>query len=353
MRSRANLPVFIAYLIIGALATVFLATQMGGEISFGAYRVNAIFKTGAELVPGDDVTMSGLRVGRVERLTPMADKTQVSMLVHSNFSPVFKDARAVIRQKNLLGETYIEVNRGTSSEGGIPDGGTIDEEHTLTPVEVDQVLNALDPQVRDQLDIVINTLGQSTAGRGPDMNASSADLSSIAVDLQTLAHTLANNSDHLDALIADLRKVMETLAAWHAQFRGLITDWDHLMATLASREQNLQGTIVEQDRVLTILDQALSNGAAQQLHGAIAEGPAAVDNANHYLAGAATVFDVVQQDTPGIKKLFVELASALSGIGTANETGSPDKGHTVHMWRIFCANPAGTPPSVATCFQAG
>src|SRR5436853_350115 len=83
----------------------------------------------------------------------------------------------------------------------------------------DQVPNALDPQVRDQLDVVINSLGQATAGRGQDMNASASDLSSLAVDLQTLAHTLAGNSDHLDALIADLSKVMQTLAAWHADFR--------------------------------------------------------------------------------------------------------------------------------------
>lgn len=343
MRSRANLPVFIAYVVIGLLATAFLAAQMGGEFAFGGYRLNAVFKTGADLVAGDDVTMSGFRVGKIERLTPTAGATDVSMLLHSDFTPVFKDARAVVRQKNLLGETYIELNRGTSSEGSIPDGGTIDEQHTLTPVEIDQVLNALDPQVRDQLDIVINTLGQATAGRGQDMNASSSDLSSIAVDLEALAHTLANNSDHLDALIADLRKVMETLAAWHADFRAMIADWDHVMATLASREQNLQGTIVEQDRVLTILDQALGNGAAQQLHGAVAEGPVAIDNANHYLGGAATVYDVVQQDTPGIKQLFIELASALSGIGHPNEPGT-NPNDWVHMWRVFCAN---------QCFQPG
>lgn len=343
MRSRANLPVLIAYVLVGLLATAFLATQMGGEFVFGGYRVNAIFKTGAELVAGDDVSMSGLRVGKIERLTPMAGATEVTMLLHQEFTPVFKDARAVIRQKNLLGEAYVELNRGTGSQGAIPEGGTIDQDHTLTPVEVDEVLNALDPQVRDQLNLVINTLGQATAGRGQDMNAAAADLSSVVLDLQVLAHTLANNSDHLDALIADLRKVMETLAAWHADFRALITDWDHVMATLASREQNLQGTLVEQDRVMGILDQALGGGAAQQLHTAIAEGPALMDNANHYLNGAAPVFGVVQNNTAGIAQLFRELASVMSGIGHPDEPGS-NPNDWVHMWRVYCAD---------QCFQPG
>src|SRR5207244_2676498 len=124
---------------------------------------------------------------------------------------LFHDARAVIRQKNLLGETYVEVNRGSAAQGRIADGGTIDQDHTLAPVEVDEVLNALDPQVRDQLNLVINTLGQATAGRGQDMNASAGDLSSLALDLKTLAHTLASNSDHLDALIADLHRQRQPL----------------------------------------------------------------------------------------------------------------------------------------------
>ena len=190
---------------------------------------------------------------------------------------------------------------------------------------------------------MINSLGQATAGRGQDMNASASDLSSLAVDLQALAHTLASNSDHLDALIADLSKVMQTLAAWHADFRAMIADWDNVMATLASREQNLQGTIVEQDRVMSILDQALSGGGAQGLQSAIAQGSPMVDNADHYLGGASTMFGIVQQDTPGIKQLFIELASVMSGIGHPNEPGT-NPSDWVHMWRVYCAD---------QCFSAG
>lgn len=335
MRSRANLPTFLAFALISLLVAGFLAAQMGGQFILGGYHLNAVFESGSDLVPGDDVTISGLQVGRVESLTPMAGATRVSMLLRSNFAPVFSDARAVIRQKNLLGETYVEVNRG-SSQQAMNDGGTITQDHTLTPVEVDQVLRALDPQVRDQLDVLINSLGQATSGRGADMNATAADLATIAVDLQAVAHTLAGNSGHLDALIADLRKVMDTLAAWHADFRAMLADWDHVMATLAAREQSLQGTIVEQDRVMGILDQALSAGAAQQLHAALAEAPATIDHTNHYLNDAATVFKVVQADSPGIARLFDELASVMSGIGTAQEEG-PQKGQTVHMWRVYCA----------------
>ena len=49
MRSRANLPVFLAYCVIALLAAGFLAAQMGGEFVLGGYRVSAVFKSASDL----------------------------------------------------------------------------------------------------------------------------------------------------------------------------------------------------------------------------------------------------------------------------------------------------------------
>jgi phospholipid/cholesterol/gamma-HCH transport system substrate-binding protein len=338
VRSKTNLPIFLGYALISLLVGAFLAVQMGGNLSLGgAYHVTAMFKSPTDLIVGDDVSLAGVRVGQVQSLHPMAGSTAVVITVRNQkVVPLFADARAVLREKNLLGERYIALNRGSDS-APIPSGGTINEDHTLTPVEVDQVLNALDPQVRDRLDIVINSLGQATAGRGEDLNASAGDLSTLALDLQSIAGTLASNSDHLDALILDLRKVVETIAAWHAQFRALIADWDNVMATLASREAALQGTVTEQDRVMSIFDQALAGNAALDLHAALGEAPQTLNHTNHYLQGGLSMFAVVQADTPAIAQLFRQLASVMSGMGVADESGSPDKGQTVHMWRVYCS----------------
>ena len=66
MRSRWNLPIFAAY-AAGSLAVLsYLALQMGGEFLLQpSYQVRAVFSTGSQLVSGDDVTISGLRVGQL------------------------------------------------------------------------------------------------------------------------------------------------------------------------------------------------------------------------------------------------------------------------------------------------
>ena len=142
MRGKRNFPIFMAYALASLLVFGFLARQMGGEFFLaGVYRVQAVFSSGTQLVPGDDVTISGFRVGKVENLQPGSDGTLATMVLHRQYAPVAADARAVIKSKNLLGETYIELTRGTGP--ALPDGGRIGLDHTLTPVELSQVLDAL------------------------------------------------------------------------------------------------------------------------------------------------------------------------------------------------------------------
>jgi virulence factor Mce-like protein len=344
MRSRANLPVFLAYTAVSSLVLVLLAGQMGGEFLLrSAYRVEAVFANGAQLVSGDDVTVNGIRVGRVESLQPTGSGARAVLQIHSDYAPLYRDARAMVKSKNLLGETYVELSRGTNQAGPLPDGGRIDLSHTLTPVEVSQVLDVLDADTRDRLVLLINQLGESVQGRGHDLNASAADLRDVAQSLESIAKAVAGQADHVDTLLADLRKVLETLATYHSQFVALIADWDRLMRTLASRETDLQGVVVQEDRVVTVLDQALAGPNAQGLHDAIAEAPGLLDNTNHYLQNGRVIFADLNAGAPAISDVFSRLASVMSGTDPQGD----------HMWRVYPVVNQGTvslpgPPGCAT-----
>lgn len=333
MRSRANLVVFLGYAALCLLVLAFLVRQMGGEFLLRpAYVVGAVFASGAQLVAGDDVTIDGFRVGRVESLQPVAGGAQAVLQIHNDYAPLYRDARAMVKSKNLLGETYVELSRGTPQAGPLPDGGRIDLSQTLTPVEVSEVLDVLDAGTRDRLALLINQLGESVQGRGQDLNASAADLRDVARSLESIATAVAGQADHLDTLLADLRKVLETLAAYHTQFAALIGDWDRLMRTLASRETDLEGVVVQEDRVITILDQALAGRNARDLHDAIAEAPSLLDNTDRYLQNGQVIFGDLDTDAPAIADVFSRLASVMSGT-------DPQGGH---MWRVYTVTSPGT-----------
>jgi virulence factor Mce-like protein len=346
MRGRLNLPIFAGYSIAALVVLGFLARQMGGEFFLQpVYHVKAVFATGSQLVVGDDVTIAGLRIGRVDSLSPEATGTEARLSVHPQFAPLFDDARAVIKAKNLLGETYVELTRGSTAKR-LPDGGTIPLDHTLTPVELSQVLQALNPSVRDHLVLLINSLGDALAGRGSDLNTQAGDLKQLANDLVVISQTLVDNQAHFNQLLQSLGKIMDTLAAYHTQFRALIADWDRLMRALAASEADLQGAITEDAHVMAIFDTALA-GNAGGLHDALAELPRTIDNTNGYLGNGSRIFGQLGTQVPDIDAVFNRLASAFSATDPNGD----------HMWRVYCVGAAGAADPKAVldvntpCFQ--
>ena len=116
MRGTKNLPIFLGYAVASLITLSYLATQMGGEFFLqGAYHVKAVFATGAQLVANDDVTISGVRVGKVDSLGPaQGGGAAVTLALHTQYAPLFKDAHAVIKAKNLLGEMKIRRRQGAT-----------------------------------------------------------------------------------------------------------------------------------------------------------------------------------------------------------------------------------------------
>jgi phospholipid/cholesterol/gamma-HCH transport system substrate-binding protein len=336
VRSRWNLPIYLAYAAAGLAVFAFLFGHAGGAFFLRpSYQVAADFQTAGNLVPGDDVTVSGVTVGRVASVQVISGGAQVQLQLQDQYAPLYHDARAMIKIKNILDESYVELYRGTAASGPMPQGGLIPRDRTLTPVELAQVLDVLNADTGTQLTSLINSLGESVAGRGQDLNTSATGLKTTAQALDGIAHAVASQQVNLGSLISSLSKVLATLAAWHNQLNGLVANWDAVMRALVQHEQQLQGLVVNEDQVMAILDQALSRNSTA-LQTAIAESPVLINSANRYTAGGGIIFGKVSQQVKPIDELFYELASVFSATDSQGR----------HYWRV---NPVtGGLPSLVT-----
>ncbi|HEX4215953.1 MAG TPA: MlaD family protein [Candidatus Dormibacteraeota bacterium] len=325
MRSRWNLPFLVVYAILGVMVLGYLLDQMGGQFLFQpTYRVTAMFSDGSQLMSGDDVTIDGLTVGRVDSVGPVQGGAEAVLALHQRYAPLYRNARAMIDTKNILGESYVELSRGTADAGPLAQGGVIPRSRTLTPVELDQVLDVLDQNTRTQLDSLLDNLGESVDGNGGNLNSEAASLQSVATSLQTVAQAVVNQQADFSSLITSLTKVLETLAAFHSQLRALIGNWDTLMQTLAEREQDLDGLIINENQVMTVVDGALAENAPG-LHQAIQTAPQLINGANVYTKNSDTIFGQVSQNQADIANLFYELASVMSGTDSSGN----------HYWRVY------------------
>src|SRR3954454_16869464 len=107
----------IAAMVLFALSCfgllLFLWLACGGSVPLKpeGYRFHTSFAEAWQLSTEADVRISGVPVGKVKTIEPdkQTGRSDVTIELQSRYAPLPSDARAILRQKTLLGETYVEL----------------------------------------------------------------------------------------------------------------------------------------------------------------------------------------------------------------------------------------------------
>src|SRR6266516_4863030 len=116
----------------------FLWLAFGGSVPLKpkGYRFNIPFAQGTQLAKEADVRISGVPVGKVKTVTLRRNGLNVAQVeLQAKYAPIPSDARAILRQKTLLGETYVELTPGSSSAPKVKEGGTLKAANVSPAVE--------------------------------------------------------------------------------------------------------------------------------------------------------------------------------------------------------------------------
>src|SRR3982750_4276313 len=120
---------------------LFLWLSFGGSVPLKpkGYRVQVAFPEATQLGDYADVRTAGVSVGKVrlKKLDPKGNRTLATLELDRRFSPLRSDARAILRQKTLLGETYVELTPGTPGASFIPEGGRLKNSRVAQSVQLD------------------------------------------------------------------------------------------------------------------------------------------------------------------------------------------------------------------------
>ncbi|AKT42682.1 MlaD family protein [Chondromyces crocatus] len=76
------------------------------------FRVHAVFRPDQALVEGMRVTVSGVAVGKVERLERTSAGTRAFLVLQPGIE-LYEDATVSVHAASLLGDQYIELELGT------------------------------------------------------------------------------------------------------------------------------------------------------------------------------------------------------------------------------------------------
>ena len=240
---------------------IFVWTQFGGTIPFApqGYTIHAMFRETGLLVPGADIRISGVNVGRVTAVSRRGNNSLVTMEIQQQYAPVPGDTRAILRQKTLLGEAYIGLSTGTRGGRSLRDGGTIPRSHVAASQQLDQVLGAFGQPTQQDLRRFLSGSAAALNGRTEDLNSAIGNLDPAVSDLREIIDSLDGQRADLARLLRGSATVLGTLGRRSSDLQTLIRAGDRVLSATAERNAALSATIDELPRFLAQLRVTLSS----------------------------------------------------------------------------------------------
>jgi len=230
---------------------IFLWLSFGGPIPLKPqqYRLKVDVPEAATLANESDVRMSGITIGKVK--SKALDKggvaTKVTLDIDPQYAPIPKDAKFILRQKTLLGETYAELTPGDPHKGYLADGGTIPKASVEPTVELDEIFSAFDKPTREAFRKWVAESATAIKGskQNPDSTAQSlndafGNLGPFAHDASQVLGVLDRQQEDFGKLIRNTGEVFGAISERDHALRNLITNSDQVFSATASRDAALR-----------------------------------------------------------------------------------------------------------------
>ena len=260
---------------------LFLWVTFGGPVPFKpeSYRFTADFPEAITLQKEADVRIGGVSVGKVKEIglppesechsnPTVCNTTRATIEIDPQYAPISSDARAILRQKTLLGETYVELTTGSQVQPGraprqpahslAPStsasspaathairsrrGGHLAQTQVQDETQIDEIFQGFDKPTRDAFQSWMQNSALAVNGRGLDLNDAFGNLGPFASDASDVLGTLRSQEQSLRTLVHDTGDVFAALTAHDQALAGAVVGANRTFGALASQSRALSDT---------------------------------------------------------------------------------------------------------------
>jgi virulence factor Mce-like protein len=308
--------VMFALSCVGLL--LFLWLSFGGPIPFNpqGYRVRIAFPSAAQLATQADVRIAGVSVGKVinKTLDPQGNRTIATLQLNNKFAPIHKDAQAILREKTILGETYVQLNPGTANSPVLPDDGLLARSNVQNAVQLDQIFNSFNPQTRVAFQLWQQALAGGISGNDQNLNSVFGNLPQFAADATDLLKVLDIQHSAVVQLVQNGGTVFGALSQNQSALRNLITSGETTFATTAANNNAIAATF---HVFPTFLDETKATMTRLQQFAVFTD--PLIKELQPVARDLGPTLHAVQVLSPDLRRLFTKLGPLI----TVSKTGLP------------------------------
>jgi phospholipid/cholesterol/gamma-HCH transport system substrate-binding protein len=294
----------ITFILVTVLATVALAATIRNDTGGSARQFHAVFTDATSLNRGDDVRMSGVKVGTVTDVEVTEKRLARVTFTASRNAPLVDGTIAELRFRNLIGQRYISLEPPTGSAPALRPGYTFDTDHTKPALDLTMLFNGFQPLLQLLSPEDVNNLsGQIVAVfQGED-----ATVEGLLSSTASLTSTLAAKDEVIGQLITSLSSVLQVVNDRSSQLDTTIVTLQQLVSGLAEDRKTIGSTLDGLGDLTTSVADLLDDGR-EPLKGSIT----ALDQLAGNLSDAE----------PQLDSFFEQLPTKLDRIGRTGSYGS-------------------------------
>ncbi|MGP3708865.1 MlaD family protein [Gordonia paraffinivorans] len=218
-RRRRGLVLFTVVITIVAVCSVaFTRTDSDRDQA-----ICAAFQNTFGLYPGAAVTIRGIQIGTVDKLTPRGGQVQVDMKIDDR--ELGAEVGAAIVNSSILTDRRVELVNTEMRDGASHDGTCIPESRTAEPISVPDALNSFsrffkeittaDESGQAPLQALLAGADHEMAGLGPQINAQLRELGRLMESPDTFMRDfgklIENSAELADFAAADWENIATTI----------------------------------------------------------------------------------------------------------------------------------------------
>jgi phospholipid/cholesterol/gamma-HCH transport system substrate-binding protein len=318
----------LTVLIVSGVCVIVFSGLVRGILAGGGETVKAVFTNTARLATGSPVRVNGVDVGTVTSigLDPSSRSSTVTMQIdNTDALPLYRDARAALKWRTLLGANYvIDLQPGTRA-AGVLDPAVIPVAHTSGQVEVDEILAALQDRQRHGLQTMVRELPRALG----DQQAPARALTTLAavspIVAQGVGATRGETDGDLRNLVTNASRTLQSLNTPIPTLRDVVSGGASTLETTAGRRSDIESTIRLASTVLPQIRQTVGQlkttlAIADPLIARLQPtAPAVAPTVARLLPTVVSANDLLQQARP----LLDSLRPAVGSLARSAQQGLP------------------------------
>jgi phospholipid/cholesterol/gamma-HCH transport system substrate-binding protein len=239
LRLLTVVAIALAVVVVG-----FLLLRGGGD----SYRVVMTLDNANQLVEGNQVKVGGVPVGSVDRIRLADDgRARIELSIKDDdLRPLARDTHATVRSTSLSGiaNRYVALQPGRDSDRTIADGGEIPSSGVHGEVDLDEVLNTLDPTTQRELQMAVQGLGGAIDPEsGRDLNAGLKALNPALSQVGLTEAEILRDQQRFERFIVESADVVSAVAERDERLPSLVSGAHATLDAVARRSENLESSI--------------------------------------------------------------------------------------------------------------